>query len=84
MTTEKNPSAYSGLVDRYRLQPQKTWMVGNSPASDVNPALKAGLNAILIPHPQTWELEHEDVPEDERLQVIERFEDLLQVFPIAP
>ncbi len=84
VTTEKDPSAYSGLIDRYKLQPQKTWMVGNSPASDVNPALKAGLNAILIPHPQTWELEHEDVPEDERLQVIERFEDLLQVFPIAP
>ena len=84
VTTEKNPSAYSGLVDRYRLQPQKTWMVGNSPASDVNPALKAGLNAILIPHPQTWELEHEEVPEDERLQVIERFEDLLQVFSVAP
>ncbi len=56
-------------------------MVGNSPASDVNPALNAGLNAILIPHPQAWELEHEDMPEDERLRVIERFEDLLQIFP---
>ena len=59
-------------------------MVGNSPASDVNPALKAGLNAILIPHPQTWELEHEEVAEDERLRVIEHFEDLLLVFPVAP
>ena len=81
VTPEKDASAYSGLVERYRLQPQKTWMVGNSPASDVNPALKAGLNAILIPHPLTWELEHEEVAEDERLRVIERFEDLLQIFP---
>ena len=84
VTPEKDPSAYCGLVERYRLQPQKTWMVGNSPASDVNPALKAGLNAILIPHPLTWELEHEEVAEDERLRVIERFEDLLQVFAVAP
>lgn len=59
-------------------------MVGNSPASDGNPALKAGLNAVLIPHLQTWELEHEEVAEDERLQVIERFEDLLLSSRISP
>jgi putative hydrolase of the HAD superfamily len=32
-------------------------MVGNSPRSDINPALAAGLNAVFIPHPATWELE---------------------------
>jgi putative hydrolase of the HAD superfamily len=56
-------------------------MIGNSPASDVNPALQAGLNAILIPHPHTWELEHEVVKEHARLRILERFEDLLRVFP---
>jgi putative hydrolase of the HAD superfamily len=84
VTTEKNPSAYSRLIERYRLEPPRTWMVGNSPASDVNPALAVGLNAILIPHPRTWELEHEEVIEDARLRVLERFEDLLRVFSVAP
>jgi putative hydrolase of the HAD superfamily len=31
-----------------------TWMIGNSPKSDINPALEAGLNAVLVPHPHTW------------------------------
>jgi putative hydrolase of the HAD superfamily len=59
-------------------------MVGNSPRSDINPAIEAGLNAILIPHPRTWELEHEDVREDhpDRLNVLERFTDLLTHFSI--
>jgi putative hydrolase of the HAD superfamily len=81
VTTEKNAFAYTSLVQRYRLTPARTWMVGNSPASDVNPALAAGLNAILIPHPNTWELEHEEVTEHVRLQILDRFEDLLGAFP---
>jgi len=36
-------------------------MIGNSPRSDINPAMKIGLNAVYIPHPQTWTLEHEPV-----------------------
>jgi putative hydrolase of the HAD superfamily len=36
-------------------------MIGNSPRSDINPALTAGLNAIFIPHDFTWVLEHEIV-----------------------
>jgi putative hydrolase of the HAD superfamily len=36
-------------------------MIGNSPKSDINPALAAGLNAIFIPHNFTWVLEHEVV-----------------------
>ena len=32
------------------------WMVGIA-HSDINPALQAGLNAVLIPHPATWDAE---------------------------
>ena len=77
VTTEKTTRAYTRLVERYRLTPARTWMVGNSPVSDVNPPLEAGLNAILIPHPCTWALEHEEVVENVRLTVLERLEDLL-------
>ena len=38
-----------------------TWMVGNSPKSDINPALAAGLNAVFVPHDNTWILEHEEL-----------------------
>ena len=36
-------------------------MIGNSPKSDINPALAAGLHAVFIPHDSTWVLEHEVV-----------------------
>ena len=59
----------------------QAWMVGNSPKSDINPALAAGLSAVYIPHAHTWHLEDEDVPrEHERLVVIERFERLREIF----
>ena len=47
-----------------RANPERTWMIGNSPKSDINPALAAGLRAVFVPHPRTWSLEHEDVPEE--------------------
>ena len=40
-------------------------MVGNSPKSDINPALAAGLHAVFVPHDQTWILEHEVVCDPE-------------------
>ena len=36
-------------------------MIGNSPKSDINPALSAGLHAVFLPHKNTWMLEHEEV-----------------------
>jgi putative hydrolase of the HAD superfamily len=56
-----------------------SWMVGNSPKSDVNPALAAGLNAVFVPHDMTWILEHEEIAtprQDRALLVVERFTDL--------
>jgi len=58
---EKNTAAYVELTARYGCEPRSTWMIGNSPKSDVNPALAAGLNAVFIPHHATWILEHEHV-----------------------
>src|SRR3954465_5989491 len=42
---EKTPAAYSEVIEKYQLDPTSTWMVGNSPKSDINPALAAGLHA---------------------------------------
>jgi len=58
---EKDIAAYRHVVSEVGVDPQHTWMIGNSPRSDINPALAAGLNAIYIPHPHTWHFEHEEV-----------------------
>ena len=56
---EKHEGAYRELAAHHECEPEKTWMIGNSPKSDVNPALAAGLNAVFVPHDFTWVLEHE-------------------------
>ena len=58
---EKDEGAYRELARRHGCAAESTWMVGNSPKSDINPALAAGLNAIFLPHDYTWVLEHESV-----------------------
>jgi putative hydrolase of the HAD superfamily len=58
---EKDVATYHRVVEELQIDPQRTWMIGNSPRSDINPALSAGLNAVYIPHPHTWHFEHEDV-----------------------
>jgi len=60
---EKNEAAYRVLAEERKFHPDRTWMIGNSPKSDINPALAAGLKAVYIPHPRTWSLEHEPVPD---------------------
>jgi putative hydrolase of the HAD superfamily len=76
---EKNPATYKEVVAKYRLDPETTWMVGNSPKSDINPALAAGINAVFVPHDSTWVLEHETVchaPDGLCLLQVECFADL--------
>ncbi len=58
---EKDVATYHRVVKELQIDPKHTWMVGNSPRSDINPALAARLNAVYIPHPHTWRLEHEEV-----------------------
>ncbi len=79
---EKDVTTYHRIVSELQIDPQRTWMVGNSPRSDINPALAAGLNAVYIPHPHTWHLEHEDVQlaGDERLLTLSTFAELCTSF----
>ena len=58
---EKDIITYHRVVNELQIDPQRAWMIGNSPRSDINPALAVGLNAVYIPHPHTWHLEHEEV-----------------------
>jgi putative hydrolase of the HAD superfamily len=78
---EKDEAAYRRLVEAAALDRSRTFMIGNSPRSDINPALRAGLRAVFIPHPHTWELEHEEVDiADERVTIITNFRILREIF----
>ena len=79
---EKDVATYHRVVTELRLEPEQTWMVGNSPRSDINPSLAAGLNAVYIPHPHTWHLEHEEVKNagEGRVLTLSTFADLRSYF----
>jgi putative hydrolase of the HAD superfamily len=79
---EKDAPAYRRIVEERSLARDETWMIGNSPKSDINPALEAGLGAVLVPHAHTWVLEHQDLrtPSGARFLKVEKFTDLRQHF----
>jgi putative hydrolase of the HAD superfamily len=80
---EKHEHAYRELTKRHGCEAACTWMIGNSPKSDINPALAAGLNAVFVPHDFTWVLEHEVVdaaPAGRRLIELDSFGGLLEHF----
>ena len=78
---EKDVEAYRRLVRDADLDPSATFMIGNSPRSDINPAVAAGLRAVFIPHPHTWELEHEEIIDsDGRIIELDAFRRLVDVF----
>jgi putative hydrolase of the HAD superfamily len=83
IVAEKNAAAYASVVEKYSLAQDATWMVGNSPKSDINPALAAGLHAVFVPHGDTWILEHEEVnpaPARQKLLIVGRFAELREHF----
>jgi putative hydrolase of the HAD superfamily len=81
---EKDTESYIDAALRHGFRTEAAWMVGNSPKSDILPALEAGLGAVFIPHDRTWELERSELPAAEslagRLLVLERFGDLTSHF----
>jgi putative hydrolase of the HAD superfamily len=83
IVAEKDTETYRSMAAKYDLKPQSTWMVGNSPRSDINPSLAADLNAVFVPHDNTWILEHEEVqaPRPNRqILVLDKFSTLRSHF----
>jgi putative hydrolase of the HAD superfamily len=83
IVAEKDVGTYRNVISKYDLPGDSTWMIGNSPKSDINPALAAGLNAVFVPHGNTWVLEHEEVAEAQpptRLLIVKEFAGLKDHF----
>ncbi len=83
IVAEKDVATYSAIIEKHALVRDVTWMVGNSPKSDINPALAAGLHAVFVPHGDTWILEHDEVnaaPPQQKLLIVGRFAELREHF----
>lgn len=83
IVAEKDPATYRSVMVRYELAPHTTWMIGNSPKSDINPALAAGLHAVFLFHKDTWVLEHASLasaPDGQQLIELDAFAKLRELF----
>lgn len=83
IVAEKDAPTYRTIISKYELAHDSTWMVGNSPKSDINPALASGINAVFVPHGNTWVLEHDEIADAKppsRLLVVQTFRDLTDYF----
>jgi putative hydrolase of the HAD superfamily len=83
IVAEKDPATYQAVIARHELWPHTSWMIGNSPKSDINPALAAGLHAVFLFHKDTWVLEHAEIdpaPQGQQLIELDSFAKLLSVF----
>ena len=80
---EKDSPTYRAIIARHELAPHTTWMIGNSPKSDINPALTAGLHAVFLFHKDTWVLEHAEVnpaPKGQHFIELDSFAKLGDIF----
>lgn len=77
ITSDKSQREFLALCEHQHIHPSELLMVGNSLKSDIAPALAVGAWAVHIPFYVTWQLEHSEDIDHERLVKIERFEQLI-------
>jgi putative hydrolase of the HAD superfamily len=80
VVVEKDTEVFHHLIAQYGLEPGQTWVVGNSPRSDINPALAAGIGAVHIPHSCTWSFEQAEIADPGRVVVLGSFGELVALF----
>ncbi len=64
IVSNKTEAVYAEIFRRHGDGPETAMMVGNSMRSDVVPAIRAGGWGVFVPHDLTWEIEHDEAPEN--------------------
>jgi putative hydrolase of the HAD superfamily len=77
ITSDKGQAEFLALCEHQQIHPSELLMIGNSLKSDIAPALAIGAWAIHIPFHVTWQLEHVEDFDHERMVKVERFSQIL-------
>lgn len=76
ITSDKSQIEFRALCEHQHIHPSELLMVGNSLKSDIAPALAIGAWAVHIPFHVTWQLEHFEDFDHERMIKISQFSEL--------
>ena len=79
ITSDKGQKEFLALCEHRKIHPSQLLMVGNSLKSDIAPALAIGAWAVHIPFYVTWQLEHFEDMDHDRLTKIEHIEQLISL-----
>ena len=78
ITSDKGQAEFLALCEHQQIHPSELLMIGNSLKSDIAPALSIGAWAIHIPFHVTWQLEHFEDIDHERLIKVDKISDILK------
>ena len=73
----KDEKNYLELCAKHDIDPSELLMIGNSIKSDIAPVVNIGGVAINTPHEITWVHEMMDMPENDRIIVVDRITDIV-------
>lgn len=71
VVADKTRDIYAAILSKYRLDPARFLMVGNSLRSDILPVVALGGRAVYVPYRTTWAHEHADPTPAERERFFE-------------
>jgi putative hydrolase of the HAD superfamily len=54
IVSEKTHEVYSSIFSKYRIEPRRFLMVGNSLKSDILPVIQSGGHAVFVPYDLSW------------------------------
>lgn len=79
--SDKTGESYRQLLQHLEIEPKQFVMIGNSLRSDILPPYELGCYAIHVPYALTWqyEMDVEEIDENERFRVVERLEEVLDI-----
>ena len=75
----KDEKNYLELAAKHNLAPEQILMIGNSVKSDIAPVVNIGGIAINTPHEVVWVHEMMDMPESDRIHVVQNVREIVQI-----
>ncbi len=72
----KHSAIFHDFCKKWSVNPERCWVIGDSPRSDILPAKQAGLLAIHV-QAANWDAEYDEVPND--VQSVSQLEDILNI-----
>ena len=74
----KDEKNYLELAAKHDLEPEQLLMIGNSVKSDIAPVVNIGGWAINTPHEIVWVHEMMDMPESDRIMIVQNVKEIVQ------